>query len=339
MSTTQTAQRIANMEIATEGEARRVWRPTRYGRALVVRTEDPPGLLDVKGAGAAPTRQPTLESHGNGLLLLRDGLREVLFQWMADEIFRRADPRLWTVPVYGMIDCGFDAITKAGAREPAGLIVRRAHRRSPGNVDLPARGSREEEVKFEIELLLRSYGITSSNRGTRILLQEDDYLKVHYSGIELERISAEETETVRGWMRGQRTVSADGVNIQTVRELEEDPECRTQLVDFGHYQVRARFEDPVVSLAYGCLLRWGAALWPDDPYFPQPRPEIALPPERWGFGSLSATAAERPKRKDCEAPTLFANGLVRDFRGGRVDGPQVLRAMRLYIEETVRSWE
>jgi hypothetical protein len=334
MSATQVGQEEVNTPIATCGDPRPAWRPTRYGRALVV-----PGLLDVKGAGAGADRPPTLDTHGNGLLLLRDGLREVLFQWIVDEIFHRAEPRLWTVPVYGVIDCGFDAKTQAGTTEPAGLIVRRAHRRSPGNVDLPARGSRDEEVKFEIELLLRSYGITSANRGTRFLLREDEYLQVYYSGVEQERLGEAEAAVVRGWMRGRPVVAADGVNIQTVRELELDPECRTQLVDFGHYQVRDRFEDPVVSLAYGCVLRWGAALWPDDPYFPQPRPGIALPVERWGFGALSATSAARPKRKDCEAPTIFANGLARDFRAGRSDGQQVLAALREYISETVRAWE
>jgi hypothetical protein len=63
----------------------------------------------------------------------------VLFQSLIDEIFRRAAPWFWTVPVYGVVDLGFDARTRDGERVPAGLLVRRAHRRPPGAMDLPPR--------------------------------------------------------------------------------------------------------------------------------------------------------------------------------------------------------
>ena len=336
ISITQSGQEITNTTIGIEGNPRRVWRPSRYGRAFVSDTGI--GLLDLKGTGTEPGRAPVLETHGNGLLLMRDGLREILFQWIVDEIFRHASPEFWTVPVYGFIDCGFDAKALNGALDPAGVVVRRAHLRPHGNIDLPRKGSRGEEIKFRIELLLRHYGLTSSNRGTRFRFDDQEYLKVHYSGVELPLISDAEAEMVRGWMRGRQSLTCDGVNIQAVRE--SDPECGygTQLIDFGHYQVRSRFEDPVVSMAYGSLMSWGAALWPDDPWFPQPVPDYALSAEKWGFGTLSATANERPKRKDCEAPTLFAEDLSRAFRSGRMNGTEIFRAMRNYVEEAVETW-
>jgi hypothetical protein len=336
MSVMQAGQEVTNNAIATEGDARRVWRPSRYGRAFVSDTGT--GLLDLKGTGTEPGRAPVVETHGNGLLLMRDGLREVMFQWIVDEIFRHAAPGFWTVPVYGFIDCGFEAKARNGALDPAAIMVRRAHKRQPGNIDLPEKGSRGEEVKFEIELLFRHYGLTSSNRGTRFLFKDEEYLKVHYSGIELPRISEEQAATVRGWMRGRPSISGDGVNIQTVREPDGECEFRAQLIDFGHYQVRSSFDDPVVSMAYGNLMSWGAALWPEDPWFPQPVPAYALPAEKWGFGALNTTANERPKRKDCEAPTLFAESLTHDFRSGRKSGRDVYEAMRDYIVSTVKTW-
>jgi hypothetical protein len=336
MSVTQAGQEVTNNAIATEGNPRRVFRPSRYGRAFVSDTKT--GLLDLKGTGTEPGRAPVVETHGNGLLLMRDGLREVMFQWIVDEIFRHSAPGFWTVPVYGFIDCGFEAKTRTDALDPVGIMVRRAHQRQPGNVDLPEKGSRGEEIKFEVELLFRHYGLTSSNRGTRFLFKDEEYLKVHYSGIELPRITDEDADKVRGWMRGRPSISADGVNIQTVREPDGESEFRAQLIDFGHYQVRSCFEDPVVSMAYGNLMSWGAALWPEDPWFPQPVPAYALPVDKWGFGALNTTANERPKRKDCEAPTLFAEALTRDFRAGRMSGRDVYNAMRDYIEGTVKTW-
>jgi hypothetical protein len=336
ISVTQAAQDIANTPITTRDEPRRVWRPTRYGRAFLSDTGC--GLLDLKGTGREPACAPALEVHSNGLLLMRDGLREILFQWVIDAVFRHAAPHFSTVPVYGFIDTGFGATSRSGAVEPAVIMVRRAHRRARGNVDLPVSGSRDEAVKVEIELLLRHYGITSANRGTRFLFHDEGELVASFAGTPVPSLSPDDAATVRGWMRGARRLAGDGMNIQTVRLPDDRTSFEAQLVDFGQYQVRGRFHDPLVSMGYGRLLNWSAGLWPEDPHFVQPVSALALSVERWGFGARSATDPERGKRKDGEGATQFTAALTRDFRDGRLTGGEVHRAMRDYIADTVRTW-
>ena len=53
-----------------------------------------------------------------------------------------------------------------------------------------------------------------------------------------------------------RAARFDGLNVQLTREI-ATRDARAQLVDFGHFQVHRRFENPLASLAYKRLLRFG----------------------------------------------------------------------------------
>ncbi|MEA2688900.1 MAG: hypothetical protein QOD51_1507 [Candidatus Eremiobacteraeota bacterium] len=344
VSEAQMRGEAANARIDVHTEARAAWRPTRYGRAVVVPAHDPAtgapcGLLDVKGAGVAPGRTPSLELHSSGLCSLREVLREVLFQALIDEIFRRAAPALWTVPVYGVIDLGFDAKTRAGETLAAGALVRRAHRRPLHGRELPLRGTVEELTKLETEMLLRHYGITSSNRGTRFrFARADDGLGVWYAGNPVTDLSAEQVRWLEAWLAGKLPLECDAVNVQLVREIGASNEVRAQLVDFGQYEMRQRFDDPIVSLAHGEVLQWGAAIWPGDPGFVQPRPALCISEDRWGFPAQAAGDGPRPRRAEGEGPSVLARELARGFRHGSLSGRDVRSAIDAHVSESIAHW-
>src|SRR5262245_22203259 len=97
ISVTQARQSTVNTSIAVRGDVQEVWRPSRYGRALVVKAEtthpvDRPAadLIDVKGAGVAKGCDPSRQFHSSGLCSLGEVLRECLFQSLIDDIFRVA---------------------------------------------------------------------------------------------------------------------------------------------------------------------------------------------------------------------------------------------------------
>jgi hypothetical protein len=281
-----------------------------------------------------------LERHSSGLCSLGEVLREVVFQSLVNEIFCRAATGFWTVPIYGVIDLGFDARTNDGRTLPAGLLVRRAHRRPPGGVDLPACGSVEERTKLEIELLLRHYGLTSSNRGSRFRFERGAAgVRVFYGGEAVTDLTPEHREVILGWLRGaDLPLECDGVNIQLTREVSPRGPSRAQLVDFGQFEMRPRFDDPLVSLARDRLLRWSASIWPDDPGFVQPLPALCVPEARWGFGTWQANDRHRPRRSETEGPSKFAHLLARGFRAGHLTGAQVHAELDRFIADSIARW-
>jgi hypothetical protein len=111
-----------------------------------------------------------------------------------------------------------------------------------------------------------------------------------------------------------RALRFDGLNVQLTREI-ATRDARAQLVDFGHFQVHRRFEDPLASLAYKRLLRFGRALALDDPRFVQVDPRRRFPFASW--------------RPDRLIPEMDA--LARDWRRGRLDGD----ALRALLERKV----
>jgi len=56
----------------------------------------------------------------------------------------------------------------------------------------------------------------------------------------------------------------DRVNVQMCRDFTLDP-LDVQLVDFGHYEFRERFERPLLSSVGDRLLNWGGLLMPENP--------------------------------------------------------------------------
>ena len=325
MSEVQKSNWVVNQPIQVHPDPVRAYRPRRYGRALVISLAHlpggrQPGLLDVKGVGRAPGTTPSWRSHSSGLCPLGDIFHEVVMQWILEEIFERAAPQFSTVPVYGVIAAGFEGYHPKNPPYPAGIMVRRAHRRPPNAIELPRAGSDLEMVKFEIEMLLRHYGITSSNRVTQIRIsREKGQIKVSYGGtpIKCSPVARRKFAHILGL---RRECLFDGNNVQLTREAGFRP-SHAQLVDFGHYSVAADFDKPLASLVYDRVAHFGAAVMPESPHFVRPNPRFALPYKVW------------KTRIDNEVDELAA-----EFAAGHKTGPQIYAALQAMVAEAKQPW-
>ena len=332
MSAAQLESPAANTPIDAAGSPRQAWRPPLYGRAVVVEARAPAAqgqastlLLDIKGAGVAPGCRPSLSHHQSGLCSLQEALREALFERMIAAIFARAAPDLWTLPIYGVIDLGFDLLTRRGEAIPAGLIVRRGHRRDTDFI-LPFRGAPEERLRLEIELLLRSYGLTSSNAATRYRIQRasDGDIRIAYAGEPFADLAPSLVPIVEAMLGTRSAMLCSKLNIQLV--YEPAATIRAQLVDFGHYEVRRGFDQPLVSGVCNAPHLWGAAIAPDSPHFVQPHPVLLKPFERWAredeAGVLGAARAI-----DTDPANRWAERMATGFRAGTIFGNEIAGAI------------
>ncbi len=337
VSQAQAAQSVVNTPIPVSRQRRPAHRPTRYGRSLVAPLGSkalasiPDGadlgpmgarLVDVKGAGVAPGRIPSVQLHCSGLMQLGEALQDTVVQWAIEAVFRHSGSGFAALPLYAVLDPGFDVFTADGRAVPAGMQLRRAHRRPVAGEELPHPGSPEELLKAEAEMLLRHYGITSCNVGTEIeLSQKEADLTLRYGGRDLE-LSREGQD----WIRRILGRTADwegsdhfeGINIQFARDVGAEAP-RAQLVDFGHYSFRDRFHTAVVNLVRGWPFRWGGTIDASHPLFAQPIEELRVPGELWK-GSTSWDLAEDLRRGDCQ-------------RG------ELTRRVQSFLGETAKRWK
>ena len=350
VSVSQARQTVTNTTIPTTGHSVTGYRPPRYGRAAVIPVSpdetaasgQPGGLVDIKGCGVAPNCTPQLRTHADGLFYLGRIFVDLAFQWLFDEIFRRAKPSFWTVPVYGIIDLGFDVKFRDGSgAAPAGLQVRRAHRRPLHGRELPLPGSPLEQLKFEIEMLLRRYGVTSANPGTCFDFEEcDGSLRVRYGGTELPMLTPEQRRAIPDLadrLPGTRRFA--GVNVQLTREACFDPSA-AQLVDFGPYVVAEHFADPVLSLVYGRPLLWSKAVQPDAPHFVQPNPRLRLPFDSWGaLGSWpDVEPLETRPRELASRVRVLGYRWARRFRSGELSAAELLTELEAVVAQAIAHW-
>jgi hypothetical protein len=329
ISVAQTQQCQVNTPVPAE-ESETAYRPTRYGRGLVVRTratnekapERGAGLLEVKGTGVAPGEVPTRELHRSGLMQLGEALQDAVLQWVIEAIFWHANTYFSAVPLYAVLDAGFDAYTGDGRTVPAGLQVRRAHRRPLFANELPDPGSLVEELKGEVEMLLRRYGITSCKDGTLLeLAQDKGCLKLRYAG----RSTWLPDDSTRAILRMLAGVSLDwtgqtsleGINVQFAREVGSGP-SRAQVVDFGQYTFRDHFRFPALNLVRNRPLMWGSALHPESPHYLQPNPDLSIPSQNWhGAKSWNLAAA---------------------YRNGELTGDEVLSEIFSFLQQVAKKW-
>jgi len=341
VSTPQAAQEEVNSRITTSGEGVAAFRPPLYGRAVVTAPAGG-GLLDVKGSGVAPGLKPLNQSHANGLLALGEALANIAFREVMDRIFRRSNSGFSTVPEYAAIDLGFDVLDLFGPATPACTQVRRAHRRPLAGVELPLAGSPEQHLKFEIEILLRHYGMTSCSPATSFELDDSSgKLRMRYAGKPMPPHSDQQMEQIRKLTRyegGKLTI--EGVNVQLVRETGIRP-SRATAIDFGHYSVREQFELPVVSLVRDRLIRWGGAVRPGDAHFPRPSAKLRLPLESWGTPEKPDPSYAVPGHPELIWPMPFVLGfeLAHGFRTGELSGHDVRARLDALLDEAEARWD
>lgn len=288
ISSAQAHQTEVNTPIALGAGRVIAHRPPQYGRAFVASLAENRGLLDLKGAGVAPGVVPSHREHSNGLEYLAVAFGDLLLKTVIDEIFARTGPSFWTVPIYAILDLGFDLRDGWHGTGPAGLHVRRAHRRPRTGTTVPELGSIDERVKLEIEMRLRSYGITSTTRGGSLEVElVDDRLRVLNSREPVENLTGTEASLLRELLGDRSALRFERVNIQLARDTSDSPPSG-QMFDFGHINMRESFVHPISSVVRDRPLCLGGVLWPDHPAFIQPDPQLQLPLARWDRPQINA---------------------------------------------------
>jgi hypothetical protein len=341
VSEVQAAQSDVNSTIATNGTST-AYRPPLYGRALVVPVEGADGLLDLKGTGVAPGRKATPEAHSNGLLSLGEALANIAFRELIELIFRSAGTQFRTVPEYGVLDLGYDVRGLLGAPTPAAVQVRQAHCRPVGGVELPLAGSPEQQVKLEIELLLRHYGVTSTSPATSFVIDDGSgTVEITYAG---KPIPPHPDDQIANFLRlagydGGKMI-LEGVNVQLTRASGVRP-SRASVIDFGHYSVHERFEHTLVSLVRDRSMRWGGSVKPDAPHFVQPQPLLSASVEEWGTPEKCDPRFAVPGHPELIWPEPFVAGfeLAHAFRDGSLDSKGVRAQLDAMTASLARRWK
>jgi hypothetical protein len=301
ISTAQAAQCVVNTPIEVDGRSKVAYRPPRYGRAVVVPLCQSEmchpslvrsgfmsaGLLDLKGAGVAPTKIPTNGHQSSGLEYLAVALSDFILKKAIDEIFARGLSAVSTVPVYAVLDLGFDVCGGFFGTGAAGMHVRRAHRRPIEGVGTGV----DRELAARIESVLRRYGITTATKGFQLHIAATqgrvswqvgdnspfDLVDPRAIGVSLsllERAKAMRLIIDRPVVQLMRNVSSAGA----------------QMVDFGHLRVESSFAHPFMCRYSGAVIE--NIVWPDSREFVRPDPAVALPPARWDRRQLAASCSD-----------------------------------------------
>lgn len=354
VSQSQARQSIVNTPIVTGDEQVTAFRPPGYGRALVFSIgENEKGLLpgsnearpvfenrliDVKGSGVAPNVQPVNGSHSNGVYRLGYAFVELVIQELLQRIFTHSEAAIHVLPVYGIIDLGFDETNQWMHNSPAALIIRRAHRRPKDSGGLYPYDSTGQHVQLAIEQLLRKYGITSVNSVTTVKVwKENGKFEIQYGDQYIDFFTDEqkaEIERVSHYKDGMGTLSFDGINIQHTREIGLHP-AQATLVDFQSYTIKEKFTDPLLSLVSDKLLRWGGSIWPDYEEYVRPGPALQVPYHLLGStGSIWGYNMGEGKIKI----DSLCYGLAEDFRANRMRREMLLGTLQTYLDALTAHW-
>jgi len=258
------------------------YRPPEYGRAAVVPIDSPTGAsearyLDLKGIGVAPGRTASHQPHSSGLDYLGNALVDFFFGWLIDTLFARTCPGYHVVPVYAVIDLGFDILGGAFGTSPAGIHVRRAHSRPFPT--LPLSGSDHEKLMIHVEMLLRLFGLTTTNYLTSYRLRDGETgpRLVNVEGplaveTEAEKRKAERIVEV---IRSSAGNSLELLNVQSTDAGDWERKS-FEIYDFGHVRSERRFTSPLANPIRDGALRVGRIITPDQSSFVQPDPGMAI---------------------------------------------------------------
>lgn len=352
VSFNQAAQDMVNTPIPVTEDETYVYRPTLYGRACITSIknnrealgiepppgfEDEDGLLDVKGFGLAPGQKHRYWNHGNGLLSLEEAFKEFLNQQLVQAIFRHSGSKMETLPTYAIIQLDFSLRNDLDIMGPAGLLVRRAHRRPENPGGLPVYQTEMQLIQLEAEMLLRHYGVTSCNyiTGVRVWKDTEGQFRIKYGDHELQNLTPEQLKNLEEVSRlDDKPLYFEGVNIQHTREFTLDPPHLT-LIDFGSFEVREKFKYPILSLVSDRLLHWGGSIWPGFDNYPQPVEGVRVPFDIWGnnthFWGFEVGL------KDSKQNTL-CRGVAEHLGSGELNRLDAANILNAFLSTAVAQW-
>jgi hypothetical protein len=208
-------------------------------------------------------------------LLLNEAVEEFAMQSIVDRALARVLPSVYTLPVYAVVLLPFRGYRVDEGEHHAALVVRRAHARAPDNNEIPAFNSAMYFFKLEVEFALRRCGVTSSGGPGFSIRELEDGLQILRGARDMSDTPRENTDRFLQAMKLKLPFRAELINVQGTSDVSASP-VSGELLDFGQYEVRNAFDAPLMALAMEYIFGCGGILWPDDPNWVVPEPELAL---------------------------------------------------------------
>jgi hypothetical protein len=304
----------------------RGYRPPRYGRSMVVQVEEgengeSAGLFDLKGAGVAPGVEPVAAWQSNGLEYVAEALADFFYAKLVDRVFAVTVPEYWVVPIYAVLDLGFDVRNGRVGTAPAGLHVRRAHRRNPAEAQVPMSGSEEERVGLHMEMLIRTFGLSTSSPGTTWYIAEKKDGEQASVTMTYQSRNVELTDPKRRERAQELRQILDGRSVELTNwQLTEGASFsppHAQIVDLGQVNAR-RLRLPFASTVRDTVFCIGRIIKPEDEAFSTPDPDASVDPDFFGRHVSSS----------------FAHLIAHDFRNNRISSREVSYAFNRALRRT-----
>lgn len=270
-----------------------VWgyRPRFYGRAALAGGSHLGGqYVDLKGSGVAPGIEPVAGEHTNGLEYLGAALADYFYGGLVSSILRRSGTAYQAVKTYAVLDLGFDIIDGKFGRSPAGLHVRAAHDRSKMNSALPPSGSDAELIGLHIELILRSFGLTSTCIGTSIRFERDGAgrpVALDGQGTRYTSIKGIRAEIHDQYYSRFGSLPFEFANVQLTDDYDWTRRSAS-IIDFGHFDVRDRFKTILATRVGDRAFCVGTVVDPSSQYYVQPHPGLRLRSAFFGRDAVNA---------------------------------------------------
>jgi hypothetical protein len=259
---------------------RSVVRPAEYGRAGIANISGEKNVVDwdwnndifvdVKGCGVRSATVPLNKSHCNGLMLLIEGIHEILMEEMISTLLALHEIEIGTVRNIALILTGIDATPEEyygiGTKVPTVLLVREALPRF-GTYSHSIADAKVIELTATVELILRQAGITSTKMLLAFKLSRTgpDEITVERSGYK-----SNVSRTDRQFMRLDELLAEEkekkfrDTNVQFSFQIVDGAPMLARIVDFGHFNV-GDFSNE--GLVVGCLdapNQFGPAICPDS---------------------------------------------------------------------------
>ncbi len=295
ISEQQSRPNAVNSPVEVGEGVRTGFRPPSYGRAIVVPIDSPaqPGqasFLDLKGAGVAPGRVPSHQPHSSGLEYLGYALGDFFYGCLIDTLFARHQPSYHVLPVYAVLDLGFDIVGGWHGTGAAGLHVRRAHARPDRQHAHPMAGTDEEKLVLHIELMLRLFGLTTTGGGTAFSFANPTGDELEYHGVPIEVNNAAERQqaaAIAAAIRASRGSRLEMINVQSTSAADWDGKT-FEMLDFGNLNAFRDFSNPVGNMVRNAALHVGRIISPAQTSFIRPDPRLAVDADLCNRHSVNA---------------------------------------------------